>query len=157
MLSPITHTPPTHTHTTQPFVISHLACISVVVCHATKVPLLFKQAETCPSLRVLIKMGGPITEEEKEQATKTGITIYAMEEVEVSTLFSILSVYSVHSSVYSLYTLYTLQYTLCILSVYSVYSVYSLVHYTTHLSTCTRTLGVVYYQCAISFSGRFVY
>ena len=46
------------------------ACVTVVACYATKVSLLLKQAENCPSLRVVIKLGGDITEEEKEEAFK---------------------------------------------------------------------------------------
>ncbi len=59
------------------------AVIPVVVCHATKVQLLLDQAENCPSLRLIVKMGGQVTEEEKEQATKTGLTVTTFEEVEV--------------------------------------------------------------------------
>ena len=57
--------------------------MTVVVCNAVKVQLLFKQAESCPSLRLIVKMGD-VTEEEREQAKKIGLTLVTMEEVEVS-------------------------------------------------------------------------
>ena len=57
--------------------------MTVVVCSAAKVQLLFRQAESCPSLRLIVKMGD-VTEEEKEQAEKIGLTLVTMEEVEVS-------------------------------------------------------------------------
>ena len=59
------------------------ACVTVVACYATKVSLLLKQAENCPSLRVVIKLGGDVTEEEKEEATKNHILIHTIAEVEV--------------------------------------------------------------------------
>ena len=54
-----------------------------MVCSPVKVQLLFKQAESCPSLRLIVKMGD-VTKEEREQAEKIGLTLVAMEEVEVS-------------------------------------------------------------------------
>ena len=59
------------------------ACITAVVCSQKNLKLLFKQAESCPSLRLIVKMGD-VTEEEKEQAEKIGLTLVTMEEVEVS-------------------------------------------------------------------------
>ena len=59
------------------------ACVTVVACYATKVSLLLKQAENCPSLRVVIKLGGDITEEEKKEAFKNHLLIHTIAEVEV--------------------------------------------------------------------------
>ena len=59
------------------------ACVTVVACYATKVSLLLKQAENCPSLRVVIKLGGDVTEEEKEEASKNHVLIHTIAEVEV--------------------------------------------------------------------------
>jgi len=55
----------------------------VVACNASKVSLLFKQAESCTSLRLIIKLGGAVTEEEKEKADQIGISIHTIQEVEV--------------------------------------------------------------------------
>ena len=55
----------------------------MVACNASKVSLLFKQAESCTSLRLIIKLGGAITEEEKEKAQQIGISIHTIQEVEV--------------------------------------------------------------------------
>ena len=57
--------------------------MTVVVCSAVKVQLLLKQAESCPSLRLIVKTES-VTEEEREQAKKIGLTLVTMEEVEVS-------------------------------------------------------------------------
>jgi len=62
--------------------IINQACITVVACNASKVSLLFKQAESCTSLRLIIKLGGAITEEEKEKAQQIGISIHTIQEVE---------------------------------------------------------------------------
>ena len=59
------------------------AGVTVVACYATKVSLLLKQAENCPSLRVVIKLGGDITEEEKKEAFKNHLLIHTIAEVEV--------------------------------------------------------------------------
>ena len=59
------------------------ACITTVVCSEGNLQMLFKRAESCPSLRVIVKMGD-VTEEEKEWAKKIGLTLVTMEEVEVS-------------------------------------------------------------------------
>ena len=45
--------------------------------------MLFKQAENCITLRLIVKMGD-VTEEEREQAEKLEINLVTMEEVEVS-------------------------------------------------------------------------
>ena len=55
-----------------------------------KVQLLFKQAESCPSLRLIVKMGD-VTKEEREQAEKIGLTLVAMKEVEVSSLMTLVA------------------------------------------------------------------
>ena len=65
------------------FLLSLPACITVVACNASKVALLFKQAESCPSLRLIIKLGGAVSEEEKEKAAQIGISIHSIQEVEV--------------------------------------------------------------------------
>ncbi len=56
----------------------------MVACHSSKVSLLFDQAEKAPSLKMLIKLDGAVTEEETQRSNETGITIRTMEEVEVS-------------------------------------------------------------------------
>ena len=56
----------------------------MVVCHESKVQLLFKQAKSCETLRTIIKMNGVITDEEKQRSKDTGITIHSIEEVLVS-------------------------------------------------------------------------
>ena len=60
--------------------------IPVVVCHESKVKLLFKQADSCKTLRIIIKIGGTgaITDEEKTLSKETGITIHTIDEVIVS-------------------------------------------------------------------------
>ena len=55
----------------------------MVVCHESKVQLLFKQAQSCKSLRTIIKIGSPVTDEEKDLSKTTGITIHTMDEVMV--------------------------------------------------------------------------
>ena len=46
---------------------------------------LFKQADSCKTLRTIIKIGGAtITDEEKTLSKETGITIHTMDEVMVS-------------------------------------------------------------------------
>ena len=59
------------------------ATIAVVVCHSTKVGLLFNQAEKAPSLRMIIKMDGEITAEERQRSKDTGLAIHSMAEVQV--------------------------------------------------------------------------
>ena len=55
-----------------------------MVCHESKLDLLFKQAESMPVLKTIIKMGGgAVTIAEKEQANKTDISIYSFKEIEV--------------------------------------------------------------------------
>lgn len=61
-----------------------IGCIPVVVCYETKVKLLFKQAEACKSLRMIIKIGSSVNEEEKALSKETGITIHTMDDVLVS-------------------------------------------------------------------------
>ena len=48
--------------------------------------LLFKQADSCKTLRIIIKIGGTgaITDEEKTLSKETGITIHTIDEVIVS-------------------------------------------------------------------------
>ena len=60
-----------------------LATITVVVCHSSKVGLLFNQAEKAPSLRMIIKMDGEITAEERQRSEETGLGIHTMAEVQV--------------------------------------------------------------------------
>lgn len=55
----------------------------MVVCQDNKVSLLFKQAESAPVLRTIIKMGREVTSEERETANRLGLSIYTLEEVEV--------------------------------------------------------------------------
>lgn len=59
------------------------ASISVVACHSNKVSLLFDQAEKAPSLKIIIKIDGSITEAERQRSTESGLSLYTMEEVEV--------------------------------------------------------------------------
>ena len=59
------------------------ACVSVVVCQDSKVNLLFKQAESAPVLKTIVKMGEEVTAEERETANGLGLSIYTFQEVEV--------------------------------------------------------------------------
>ena len=43
--------------------------------------LFFKQADSCKSLRTIIKIGGAITDEEKSLSKETGITVHTMNQV----------------------------------------------------------------------------
>lgn len=43
--------------------------------------LLFNQAQSCKSLRIIIKIGNPVTDEEKQRSKETGIIIHTMDEV----------------------------------------------------------------------------
>lgn len=61
--------------------IINQSCIPVVVCYETKVKLLFKQANACKTLRMIIKIGSSVTEEEKSLSKETGITIHTIDEV----------------------------------------------------------------------------
>ncbi len=45
---------------------------------------MFGEAEKAPSLKMIIKLDGAVTEEERQRSNETGITIHTMEEVEVS-------------------------------------------------------------------------
>lgn len=45
--------------------------------------LLFKQAESAPVLKTIVKMGKVVTTEEREMSNETGIAIYTFQEVEV--------------------------------------------------------------------------
>ena len=60
--------------------------IPVVVCHESKVKLLFKQADSCKTLRTIIRIGGSaaITAEEKALSKETGIAMYTIDDVIVS-------------------------------------------------------------------------
>ena len=60
-----------------------IACISVAVCHCTKVGLLLKQAESSPVLKTIITMGTEVSAEEREEANKAGIVLYTFKEIEV--------------------------------------------------------------------------
>ena len=59
------------------------ADISAVVCAGSKIPLLLKQAGSCSTLKTIIKMGDHITEEEEQEASKAGLQIYSMAQIEV--------------------------------------------------------------------------
>ena len=59
------------------------ATISVAVCHESKISLLLKQSDSCPSLRTIIKIGGEVTAEEKQKAADIGLDIYSFQKVEV--------------------------------------------------------------------------
>ena len=53
----------------------------MVLCHASKLETLIKELNNCPTLRLVIKMGGALTEQDKGTAEQ--IKMYYMEEVEV--------------------------------------------------------------------------
>lgn len=59
------------------------ACLSVAVCHESKVGLLLKQAASAPVLKTIITMGTEVSAEDREMANKTGVALYTFSEVEV--------------------------------------------------------------------------
>ena len=63
--------------------LCYSAEITVVLCEASKLDILYEQAEQSPTLCHVIKMGGATSDEEKEKAEKSGIKLYSMTEVEV--------------------------------------------------------------------------
>ena len=48
--------------------------------------LLFKEAQRCESLRIIVKLGNDVTDDEKQRSKETGITIHTMDEVLVSSV-----------------------------------------------------------------------
>ena len=58
--------------------------IQLVVCQESKLEALYAQAQNCPSLRLVVKIGSEgVSEEEKELAEKNGVKLYSMDQVEV--------------------------------------------------------------------------
>ncbi len=45
--------------------------------------LLFEQAKSAPVLKVIVKMGSEVTDEEMKLSNETGIKIYSFKEIEV--------------------------------------------------------------------------
>ena len=69
----------------------------MVVCHSTKVELLFKQADRCKTLRTIIKIDGEVSEAEKARSKETGIAIHSMDKVLVrEPRLSVRAVYYCH-------------------------------------------------------------
>ena len=60
--------------------------IQLVVCQESKLEALYAQAQNCLSLRLVVKIGSQVSEEEREQAEKNGVKLYSMDQVEVETL-----------------------------------------------------------------------
>lgn len=60
--------------------------IQLVMCQESKLEALYAQAQNCPSLRLVVKIGSEVSEEEKELAEKNGVKLYSMDQVEVERL-----------------------------------------------------------------------
>ena len=73
-----------------PLLINLCSCpaeISTVVCGADKVASIIKQAEFCSELKTIIKMGDKISDEEEQEASRAGLQIYSMTQIEVCYLY----------------------------------------------------------------------
>lgn len=57
----------------------------MVVCQESKLEALYGQAQNCPALRTVVKIGSEVSEEERELAEKNGLKLYSMDQVEVET------------------------------------------------------------------------
>ena len=54
-----------------------------VVCDAAKISLLLDKADQCATLKTVVKIGSPVTEEEKSRGEKLNIRIINFTELEV--------------------------------------------------------------------------
>ncbi|XP_020611687.1 long-chain-fatty-acid--CoA ligase 5-like, partial [Orbicella faveolata] len=63
------------------YIINH-ADIETIICNGSKLRFLFDNAKQCEKLKRIVKMDGPVTEEEKKEADSLGITILNILEVE---------------------------------------------------------------------------
>ena len=55
-----------------------------VVCDESKIKVLLEQCNKCPKLKNIVKIGPPVTDDEKEAGEKVGIKITSFKELEVS-------------------------------------------------------------------------
>ena len=60
------------------------ADIETIICNGSKLRFLFDNAKECEKIKRIVKIDGPVTEEEKKEADSFGITILNILEVEVS-------------------------------------------------------------------------
>ena len=61
-----------------------VADIETIICNGSKLRFLFDNAKECEKIKRIVKIDGPVTEEEKKEADSFGITILNILEVEVS-------------------------------------------------------------------------
>ncbi len=59
--------------------------------------MLLDQADKASSLKMIVKLDGSITEEERQRSTQTGLSLYTMEEVEVRVNYYCCTGYLVHN------------------------------------------------------------
>ena len=58
--------------------------MTTVVCDESKIKNLLEQCSKCPKLKNVVKIGAPVTDEEKGAAEKAGVKIICFKELEVS-------------------------------------------------------------------------
>ena len=59
------------------------ADVTTVVCNNSKIRFLFDNAGKCPDLKNIVKIGEPVSDEEKSEAENLGLRILSFEELEV--------------------------------------------------------------------------
>ena len=58
--------------------------MTTVVCDESKIKNLLEQCSKCPKLKNVVKIGAPVTDEEKAAGEKAGVKIICFKELEVS-------------------------------------------------------------------------
>ena len=62
----------------------HSAELSTIICNKDKVSLLLEHADSCKSLKNLVKMGSQVTQEEDTTAKALGIKLISLADLEVT-------------------------------------------------------------------------
>lgn len=57
--------------------------MTTVVCDEGKLKVLLEEAEKCPKLKNVVKIGDEVTDEEKAAGDKIGVKIISFKELEV--------------------------------------------------------------------------
>lgn len=68
--------------------------MTTVVCDEGKLKVLLEEAEKCPKLKNVVKIGDEVTDEEKAAGDKVGVKIITFKDLEVNRRNLILIIFS---------------------------------------------------------------
>ena len=76
------------------------ADIETIVCNGSKLRFLFDNAKSCQKVKRIVKMDGPVQDEEKQEAESLGIILVNILEVEVRSAYGISSLFNCLPSIH---------------------------------------------------------